>query len=167
MTDILQYDNHYNKVAEGLGIHAEGFSEHTKNLEQVFRNTYDLYIKSLFFHWNFKGTSFISIHQFLEEQYTLLAANLDAQAERLRILGVKSRMPQNVGETQIHLNDDVPKHDALLELLRDDNYTMANQLRRAIKTAEIVGDSVSVDLLTTTLEQHEKAAWFCDASRSQ
>ena len=167
MTDILQYENTYNKVAEGLGIHKEGFAEHTQNLEQVFRNTYDLYIKSLFFHWNFKGTSFISIHQFLEEQYTLLAANLDAQAERLRILGVKSRMPQNVGETQIHLNDDVPKHDALLELLRDDNYTVANQLRRAIKTAEIVGDSVSVDLLTTTLEQHEKAAWFCDASRSQ
>ena len=35
MTDILQYDNHYNKVAEGLGIHAEGFSEHTKNLEPI------------------------------------------------------------------------------------------------------------------------------------
>lgn len=163
----LEYSVGYNKAAKGLGISEEGFENHTSHLEQVFRNTYDIYMKSLYYHWNFKGTTFISIHEFLDAEYTRLAANLDAQAERLRILGVRSRMPQNVGEHQIKLHDDVPAHDEMLQELRDDHYTIASNMRKAIEVSEDVKDGVTADMLTGMLAEHEKAAWFCDASLSQ
>ena len=163
---VLKNENTYNTVAQGLGVDQEGFEAHVQNLEQAFRNTYDLYLKTLFYHWNFKGTSFMVIHTFLEEQYMLLASTLDSQAERLRMLGVKSRLPQRVGEPHIQLSDDVPPHDDLLTILRDDHYTIAKHLRQSIQTANNVNDTVSTDLLTRTLEQHEKAACFCEVGRS-
>jgi starvation-inducible DNA-binding protein len=163
----LEYSTGYNAVAKGLGVSEKGFDKHTEHLEQAFRNTYDIYLKTLYYHWNFKGRTFMVIHEFLEQEYTRLAANLDEQAERLRILGVKSRMPQNTGENVISLHDDVPQHDAMLKELRDDHYAISSQMREAIECAEEVSDTVTADMFTAMLAGHEKAAWFCDASLSQ
>jgi starvation-inducible DNA-binding protein len=166
-TQATQTKSLYTPTAQALGLQEAGFTDYVHALEQVFRNTYDLYLKSLFYHWNFKGTSFLSVHPFLEEQYTWLAANLDAQAERLRIIGLPSRLPHRLGQAQLGLPDEVPAHDDLFIQVRDDHYVVIRALRKAIEAAEGVGDVVLVDLLTTTLQQHEKAAWFCDVNRSR
>jgi starvation-inducible DNA-binding protein len=162
----LTADN-FNDTAKRLGIEQEKFLEHKTHLEQAFRNTYDIYIKTWFYHWNFRGTSFLSVHQFLDDQYVLLASNLDEIAERLKMLGLLAPMPQLIGEAQLHLENEVPLHNELLQTLRDDHYTLATQLRSVVEVAEEVNDVVTADLITELISQHEKAAWFCNASLEQ
>lgn len=157
----------YTLTAEKLGIQKEHFEKHIQTLEQAFRNVYDLYLKTLFYHWNYKGSSFMSIHQFLDDQYTQLATYLDDLAERLRMLGVQAPVPSMIGEAHIHHDNTVPDHNSALENLRNDHYTVASFLRRAIESAEAVNDKVTADMLTGQLSEHEKAAWFCNASLEQ
>jgi len=50
-------------------------------------DTYSLYLKTHYFHWNVTGSLFHSLHQMFEEQYTELAMAVDTIAERIRSLG--------------------------------------------------------------------------------
>jgi|GEM_PF-5405593 len=157
----------YNNTAKEIGLNEEKYEQHKTALEQAFRNTNDLYMKTLFYHWNFRGIAFVAIHEFLEERYTQLAQDLDDIAERLKMQGLLAPIPHTVGEEQIKLVNDVPLHNELLEIFRDDHYAAAKQMRLAVEAAEAVDDVVTADLLTAKLAALEKAAWMCNASIEQ
>ena len=55
-------------------------------LAHLLADTYTLYLKTHFYHWNVTGPMFNSLHLMFETQYTELALAVDAIAERIRHL---------------------------------------------------------------------------------
>ena len=58
-----------------------------KALRQVVADTYAVIGQTHLCHWNVRGSSFFSLHQAFEEQYTELFAAVDEIAERIRAKG--------------------------------------------------------------------------------
>lgn len=131
-------------------------------LSRYLANTYTLYLKTQNFHWNVTGPHFASLHVLFEGQYTDLQGAIDELAERIRALGVRapgsytefsklSDIPEAHGE---------PKAMDMVSQLLADHQTMARLGRELIDLAEKEGDGVTVDLINTRLDIHEKTAWM-------
>src|SRR5579871_5868605 len=58
----------------------------TESLSCLLADTYILYLKTQYCHWNVEGIQFFSLHKMFEEQYNSLAMAVDKLAERLRSL---------------------------------------------------------------------------------
>jgi len=70
-----------------IGIEDENRKQIAQGLSRLLADTYSLYLKTHYFHWNVTGSLFHSLHQMFEEQYTELAMAVDTIAERIRSLG--------------------------------------------------------------------------------
>src|SRR4028118_924912 len=75
-------------LAVDIGIAEDSRKEIALGLSRVLADTYSLYLKTHYFHWNVTGPMFTSLHQMFEQQYTELATAVDELAERIRALGV-------------------------------------------------------------------------------
>ena len=67
------------QIAEGLG--------------HVLADTYTLYLKTHYFHWNVTGPMFQTLHLMFETQYNELWLAVDMIAERIRSLGIRRPAP--------------------------------------------------------------------------
>lgn len=57
-----------------------------EGLSKLLADTYTLYLKTHYFHWNMTGPMFNTLHLMFETQYTKLALAVDAIAESIRAL---------------------------------------------------------------------------------
>lgn len=58
-------------------------------LSRVLADTYTLYLKTHYFHWNVTGPMFQTLHLMFELQYNELALAVDLVAERIRAWGIQ------------------------------------------------------------------------------
>src|SRR6187549_3406194 len=70
-----------------IGIDANKREQIAGGLSRVLADTYTLYLKTHFFHWNVTGPMFQTLHLMFETQYNELALAVDLIAERIRSLG--------------------------------------------------------------------------------
>lgn len=141
-------------------------SQITKGLSRLLADTYTLYLKTHNFHWNVTGPHFRSLHLLFEEQYTELALAVDMIAERIRTLGV--RAPGSYSEfaelATIEEATSAPKAEGMVRQLAADQDKVVKTIRSVWKAAEEAGDEGTIDLLSTRLAVHEKAAWMLKSS---
>src|SRR5690606_37940210 len=125
-------------------------------------DTYALYTKTQFYHWNVTGPRFRTLHLMFEEQYTALAAQIDELAERIRALGfiAPGGFKAFQGLTSLTEDKSVPDADTMVTNLLSDRETICQNLRKAISKADEAEDVVTADLLTGALDAHEKTAWM-------
>jgi starvation-inducible DNA-binding protein len=127
----------------------------------------DLWTQVKVAHWNIKGPYFAGLHPLFETFAVDLAERNDEIAERAVTLGAlaygtarhvatQSRIAEYPQETTRDL-----EHVALLAD-RFDKYLEGARQSRAV--AEEARDVDTVDLLTETISQFEKHAWFLRAS---
>lgn len=127
----------------------------------------DLWSQVKVAHWNVKGPHFAALHPLFETFAVDLAARNDEIAERAvtlgalacgtaRHVGAHSRIAEYPQETTRDL-----EHVALLAE-RFESYL--GGLRESRGVAEERRDVDTVDLLTETISQFEKHAWFLRAS---
>lgn len=127
----------------------------------------DLHSQIKVAHWNVKGPLFAALHPLFEQFAADLAQRNDAIAERAVTLGGRaygtarhvaaaSSLPEYPQETTRGLD-----HARLL--LERFNAYLAG-LRNSRGVAEAHGDVDTVDLLTETISQFEKFAWFLAAT---
>jgi starvation-inducible DNA-binding protein len=69
-----------------------GIDEHQRRmiadgLRTLTADTFTLYLKTHYFHWNVTGPMFETLHLMFERQYNELWASVDEIAERIRALG--------------------------------------------------------------------------------
>jgi starvation-inducible DNA-binding protein len=118
-------------------------------------------------HWNIKGPQFAALHPLFETFAVSLAAHNDALAERAVTLGGRaygtarhvartSKLPEYPSETSRDM-----EHVALLAE-RIETYLVGARQSRTV--GEELGDTDTVDLLTTIITEFEKHAWFLRAS---
>ncbi|HEX5539258.1 MAG TPA: ferritin-like domain-containing protein, partial [Methylophilaceae bacterium] len=69
-----------------IGINENDRKKIAKGLSHLLADTYTLYLKTHYFHWNVIGPMFNTLHLMFETQYNELALAVDMIAERIRSL---------------------------------------------------------------------------------
>lgn len=145
-----------------IGINEQSRKEIAEGLSHLLADTYTLYLKTHYFHWNVTGPLFHSLHLLFEQEYTELAEAVDIIAERIRALGVFA--PGSYSQFQqlssISETTDVPSAEEMVRLLVEGNEAVAKTSRSIFPIAERGDDQSTLDLLTDRLRVHEKVAWM-------
>jgi starvation-inducible DNA-binding protein len=132
------------------------------NLATLLADTYSLYLKSHYYHWNVTGPDFHSLHLMFETQYNELALASDEIAERIRALGHVA--PGTFSEfgrlSSIPEDAEPPSAEAMVTNLVHGHETVIATARTALAAAETAGDAASADLATRRIDTHEKTAWM-------
>jgi len=144
------------------GITEGSRQEIAEGLSRLLADSYTLFLKTHNYHWNVTGPMFQTLHTMFEAQYTELFTAVDAIAERIRALGLPA--PGSYAEfaklTQITEATTVPRAKDMIHDLVKGHETVAKTARSIFAKAEAGHDEVTVDLLTSRLDIHEKAAWM-------
>ena len=145
-----------------IGIPEAERTEIAAGLSRLLADTFSLYLKTHYFHWNVSGPMFSTLHELFEEQYTELWGAVDEIAERIRALdeyapGTYSQFAKlsTVGEAP-----DVPVAKSMIQQLLEGHEAVARTARSIYPVAEKGQDEGTLDMLTSRLQVHEKTAWM-------
>lgn len=133
-------------------------------LNKVLADAYLLLIKTKKYHWDVIGPQFRSLHELWEEQYEALTANIDAIAERVRMLngyplGTAEGFLKNASLKE-HAGD-LPRASEMVQRLVIDHEQIIRNLREFVdQTSEEFHDEGTSDFLTGLMEEHEGMAWM-------
>jgi starvation-inducible DNA-binding protein len=145
-----------------IGIEENDRKDIADGLCRLLADTYTLYLKTHYFHWNVTGPLFNSLHLMFEQQYTELALAVDSIAERIRTLGYTA--PGSYSEyaelSSIEETRNVPKAEEMVELLVEGNEAVVRTARSVFPIAEKANDESTADVLTQRMSLHEKNAWM-------
>ncbi len=150
--------------AVNIGLSQEQRQGVVNLLNQDLADAYLLIIKTKKYHWDVVGPAFRTLHTLFEEQYTALALNIDAIAERVRSLG-----GYPVGTAKGFLENaslkehagDLPNANEMVSRLVTDHEQVIRNLRGHVdKCGEEFHDEGTADFLTGLMEQHEEMAWM-------
>lgn len=133
-----------------------------KGLRQVVADTYAVIGQTHLCHWNVRGSSFFSLHQAFEEQYTELFAAVDEIAERIRAKGFLAPGGLAALATMAdipELEEDADATSMVRHLLVANEKTL-NDLRTVRDLASKHGDCESEDLMIGRVRVHEKTVWM-------
>ncbi len=134
----------------------------SKGLSNLLADTYSLYLKTHYFHWNVTGPMFNTLHLMFEAQYTELALAVDLVAERIRSLDVYApgTYSQFAKLSSIKESDGVPKANDMIAELVAGHEAVCRTARSVFPASEAASDEATADLLTQRLQLHEKTAWM-------
>lgn len=147
-----------------IGLSEEQRQGVTDLLNRDLSDAYLLLIKTKKYHWDVVGPQFRSLHTLWQEHYEALTENIDALAERIRMLG-----GYPVGTAKGFLEYASIKEDAgslpnaygMVENLVADHEQVIRSLREHIdQCSEKYHDQGTADFLTGLMEQHEEMAWM-------
>jgi starvation-inducible DNA-binding protein len=145
-----------------IGIEENDRKDIADGLCRLLADTYTLYLKTHYFHWNVTGPLFNSLHLMFEQQYTELALAVDSIAERIRTLGYTA--PGSYSEyaelSSIKETRNVPKAEEMVQLLVEGNEAVVRTARSVFPIAEKANDESTADVLTQRMSLHEKNAWM-------
>ncbi|MDP3678551.1 MAG: Dps family protein [Methylotenera sp.] len=145
-----------------IGIKEQDRKHIALGLSHLLADTYTLYLKTHYFHWNVTGPMFSSLHLMFEVQYNELALAVDLIAERIRALDVYA--PGTYRDfaklTSIKESESVPKAQDMIAELVAGHEAVCRTARSVFPTANTASDEATADLLTQRLQVHEKTAWM-------
>ena len=133
-----------------------------EGVSRLLADTYSLYLKTHYFHWNVTGPMFNTLHLMFEGQYNELALAVDLIAERIRSLDVYApgTYSQFAKLSSIIEADGVPKANDMIKELVAGHEAVCRTARSVFPAAEAAADEATKDLLTQRLQLHEKTGWM-------
>jgi starvation-inducible DNA-binding protein len=145
-----------------IGIETGDRKAIADGLSKLLADTYTLYLKTHYFHWNVTGPMFQTLHLMFETQYTELALAVDLIAERIRALGYPAPGSYSAYAqlSSIPETTEVPKATEMIELLVEGQEAVCRTARSIYPAVAKVSDEPTADLLTQRLQLHEKTAWM-------
>lgn len=145
-----------------IGIQEQDRKNIAQGLSHLLADTYTLYLKTHYFHWNVTGPMFNTLHLMFETQYNELALAVDLIAERIRSLDVYA--PGTYRDfaklTSIKESESVPKAQDMIAELVAGHEAVCRTARSVFPSADAASDEATADLLTQRLQVHEKTAWM-------
>lgn len=145
-----------------IGIADKDRKKIADGLSRLLADTYSLYLKTHYFHWNVTGPMFNTLHLMFEEQYNELWLAVDSVAERIRTLGVVA--PGTFGEfaklSSVPEAKGVPAAEEMIRQLVEGHEAVVRTAREIFPIADAASDEPTADLLTQRLQTHEKTAWM-------
>jgi starvation-inducible DNA-binding protein len=145
-----------------IGMEAADRQAIAEGLSKLLADTYTLYLKTHYFHWNVTGPMFQTLHLMFETQYTELALAVDLIAERIRALGYPAPGSYSTYAklSSIPETTEVPKATEMIKLLVEGQEAVCRTARSIFAIANKANDEPTADLLTQRLQLHEKTAWM-------
>lgn len=145
-----------------IGISEDKRSDIAQGLCQLLADTYTLYLKTHFYHWNVTGPLFQTFHLLFEQQYTELWNAVDLVAERIRALGrvAPGSHAKFTPLTTIKEAVEVPRAMDMVQDLLLGHETIARTSKSILRSAESGNDQATADLITQRIQLHEKTAWM-------
>jgi len=145
-----------------IGIEEKDRKEIAAGLSRLLADTYTLYLKTHYYHWNVTGPTFETLHLMFERHYTELALAVDLIAERIRALGVQAPGTYTDFAKLSSIKDDasVPDAKTMLRNILAAHEAVIRTARAVFPAAEKASDEPTADLLTQRLQLHEKTAWM-------
>jgi len=137
-----------------------------KRLNSLLATQYQLYTKTLKFHWNVEGPFFGPLHGLFKENYEQLFGMVDTIAERVRALGVVSIGTLSEFGKMGSLKEEVgknPKDQRMIALLLEGHETAIKQMRKDAAFSSKISDNGTTNMLEDMIEQQEKTAWMLRA----
>jgi starvation-inducible DNA-binding protein len=132
------------------------------DLKRVQADTFALYAKTHYYHWNVEGPDFVQYHDFLGETYQQLFAAVDVLAEEVRALDsyapAAHRMLMEL--TKIQDDNTIPGALEMMRRLQQDNDTVMEGLVAAYMSADAAGELGLANLLQDRLDVHKKLNWM-------
>lgn len=145
-----------------IGIKEQDRKHIAQGLSHLLADTYTLYLKTHYFHWNVTGPMFSTLHLMFEVQYNELALAVDLIAERIRALDVYA--PGTYRDfaklASIKESESVPKAQDMIAELVAGHEAVCRTARSVFPSASAASDEATADLLTQRLQVHEKTAWM-------
>ncbi|MBP9675021.1 MAG: DNA starvation/stationary phase protection protein, partial [Bacteriovoracaceae bacterium] len=131
-------------------------------LSKLLADSYTLYLKTHYYHWNVTGPMFQTLHLMFETHYTELALAVDIIAERIRALGVfaPGSYSQFKELSTVKEAITVPKAIEMIKDLVAGHEMVAKTARNTFPIAESAQDEATLDVLTQRIQLHEKTAWM-------
>lgn len=145
-----------------IGIKSSDRKTIAEGLSKLLADTYTLYLKTHYFHWNVTGPLFNSLHLMFETQYTELAIAVDDIAERIRALDeyAPGTYSQFAKLSSIAESKDVPNATQMIKELVDAHEAVCRTARNVFPATSKADDEATADLVTQRLQIHEKTAWM-------
>ena len=145
-----------------IGIKEQDRKAIAEGLSHLLADTYTLYLKTHYFHWNVTGPMFNTLHLMFETQYNELALAVDLVAERIRSLDVYA--PGTYRDfaklSSIKESMSVPNAEDMIKELVAGHEAVCRTARSVFPAADAASDEATADLLTQRLQLHEKTAWM-------
>ncbi|MEL6604865.1 MAG: Dps family protein [Cyanobacteria bacterium J06614_10] len=133
-------------------------------VNQDLADAYLLVIKTKKYHWDVIGPQFRTLHELWEEHYEAISMNIDAYAERVRMLGgypIGTAKGFLENSTLREHAGDLPSADEMVSRLVSDHEQVIRNLRDHVdQCGEKYHDEGTADFLTGIMEQHEEMAWM-------
>lgn len=145
-----------------IGIDEASRDEIAKGLSHLLADTYTLYLKTHYFHWNVTGPMFNTLHLMFETQYNELALAVDLVAERIRALGhvAPGTYSAYARLSSIEESEGVPRATDMVRELVAGQEALVRTARSLFPVVERASDEASADLITQRIQLHEKTAWM-------
>lgn len=145
-----------------IGISEVDREKLAKALSALLADSYTLYLKTHFFHWNVTGPMFQTLHLMFETQYNELALAVDLIAERIRSLGhaAPGSYVAFARLSSVKESEEVPKATDMIKQLVEGHETVVRTARSLMPIADEAHDEATADLVTQRLQLHEKTAWM-------
>jgi starvation-inducible DNA-binding protein len=145
-----------------IGIPVDQRAEIASGLSRLLADSYTLYLKTHFYHWNVTGPMFQTLHTMFMTQYTELGLAVDEIAERIRALGhpAPGSYKAYAALSSISEDDGVPDAKAMIANLVKGNEAVSRTARAVFPLAEAANDQPTCDLLTQRMLVSEKTAWM-------
>lgn len=145
-----------------IGIKPSDRKKIAEGLSKLLADTYTLYLKTHYFHWNVTGPMFNTLHLMFETQYTELAMAVDNVAERIRALDeyAPGTYTQFAKLSTISESKDVPNAIQMIKELVDAHEAVCRTARSVFPATNKADDEATADLVTQRLQIHEKTAWM-------
>lgn len=145
-----------------IGIKEKDRKAIAEGLSNLLADTYSLYLKTHYFHWNVTGPMFNTLHLMFETQYNEIWLATDSIAERIRSLDVfaPGTYSQFAKLSTIKESNGVPKANDMIAELVAGHEAVCRTARSVFPAAEKASDEATADLLTQRLQVHEKTAWM-------
>ena len=145
-----------------IGISDQNRAEIAEGLSRLLADTYTLYLKTHYFHWNVTGPMFQTLHLMFETHYNELALAVDLVAERIRSLGhiAPGTYAAYARLSSIQETEGVPKAQDMIRELVAGHEAICRTARSVFPLAEKASDESTADLLTQRLQVHEKTSWM-------
>jgi starvation-inducible DNA-binding protein len=135
-------------------------------LNQQLADTFDLFSQTKQAHWNVKGPNFIALHELFDDLAEEVEDYVDLIAERATALGGTALGTARMAAAASKLPEfptDTFESMAVVDLVAARYAALAASSRKAIDTADEIGDLDTADLFTEVSRGLDKSLWFLEA----
>jgi starvation-inducible DNA-binding protein len=135
------------------------------SLKVALADTFALYLKAHYFHWNVTGADFAQYHDFLGDFYEEVYSAVDPIAELIRTTGdyAPGSFSRYSELTTISEQTGIPSAEDMIVELLSDNYKVINTLTNAYNIAEEEKRFGVSNFVQDRLSAHDKHKWMLTA----